>query len=177
MRKLTNLLGLIPFWLVAFISLWIFMFIVSIPALPFLLGKAVDLTCNRLEINYVNCQYHRVNFYGLWTEPTMKIRLKNVVVKKYEIQHEDSTSTGYKLYLNNEDFYDYGSDAYRVHNDKQHLENFRLGTGNSYLNLKLSKGTWGEIALIPVGFMYVMATVFGIGFIGINLKRLANKIF
>jgi hypothetical protein len=180
MRKLTNVLDFIPSWLAAFFHLWMLMFIVSLPALPFLLGKSVSLNCNRWEINYVNCQYQRVHFYGLWTEPAITNRLKSVVIEEYEIHHEDSTSTGYKLYLNNQGegryFYDYGTDAYRAKNDKYHLDNFRLGNDNASLNLQLNKGFWGEIALIPVGSLYVLTTVFVIIVIVMAVKKIANNI-
>ena len=159
-------------------ALFIFIFIVSLPALPFLLGKSVILTCNRLEANYVNCQQQRVHFYGLWPEPvSSSIRVTNAVIKNYEIKDEDGTFTGYKIYFNNKkqsrEIYDYRDDFNRALKDKQRIENFIIGRGNASVNMKVSKSFWGEIALIPLGFGYIAITAMGLFFM-INRYRLSR---
>lgn len=94
-------------------------------------GKSVDLTCNRLEHNYVTCQQDRSNFYGLWSIPTSSFRLKSAEVKEYEEQDEDTRYYIYKLYLYAENkeiyFHEYGSKFDKAYADIERILDFLSG--------------------------------------------------
>lgn len=173
LRVILALVGMVLF-------LFIIMFIISIPALPFLAGKYVMLTCNRLEINYVKCQQQRFHLYGLWSEPvTPPLRVNGAAIKEYEIKSDEGTSTGYKLYLNSgnesEELYDYEDDGNRALNAKKTINSFIL-SDKKLSQIRIDKSLWSEIYWIFVGACTVILIVAGLLTVKSNIKTWVNQI-
>jgi hypothetical protein len=83
--------------------MWIVLFafttIISLPALPFLLGKSNNLTCVRIEINHAEFRQTRTHLFGLFKQQSVSMVVTDTAIKTYEIAGENSTSTGYKIFL------------------------------------------------------------------------------
>ena len=107
-------------------------------------GKSDKLTCKRLERKYVNCQYERVNYYGLWSEPTLSFRVTGAEVENYVYRDsEDDTHDGYKMYLKagNEriDFHEYKSHAEEAFAEQVRILELIAGIGEPSVHLDKSR--------------------------------------
>ncbi|MBF2063193.1 MAG: hypothetical protein IGS39_01980 [Calothrix sp. C42_A2020_038] len=155
-----DLISKIVTWVMMFLTLFAIVIIVSLPTLPFLLGKSNNLRCVHIAKNYTECNQVRAHFYGLFKEPSVSMILKGTEIETYDLQNEDSKSTGYKILIKtkkgNSELYDYMADEYRAKQDKQRLDRFIAGEDKVTLNLKASKSFWGEFGLIPLGASYTI---------------------
>lgn len=149
--------------------------IISLPALPFLLGKSNRLECVRLEINYAQCRQAYAHLYGLFKEPSVSMTITGTTIKTYETSDEDSTSKRYKVFINTKtgslELYDYGSDEDKAKQDKQRIDKFLAGEGEASSNLEASNGFWGEVGLIYVGCFYTIIGFWILLFLRQSFKR------
>jgi len=179
MRKIVDfLIGLFTLAKGLFL-VYIIMFIISLPALPFILGKYINLTCNRVETSYVICQQQHFHLYGLWSEPvTPPLRVTSVAIKEYKINSEGISSTGYKLYLNSEneskELYDYSDDANKALNTKKIIDDFIWGNQKK-LQIRINENIGSEIFLIVVGACYVLIIINVLVFVGEQINILMNQ--
>lgn len=174
-----NFMSTVVIYVIMSIILFTFMTIISLPALPFLLGKSNNLNCHRIEIHYAQCRQYRAHLYGLFKEQSVSIAVTGAAIKTYEIEGDGSTSTGYKIFIDtkkgNVEFFDYSTDESKAEQDIQQINQFLDREGKTSLNLKANNSFWGEVVLIPVGFAYTMfgffVLIFGVGFLFSLINR------
>lgn len=113
--------------------------LIVFPLLVFNIGKSVNLTCKRIEPNYVKCQQQLLHFYGLWSNQPKSFKLTGVEVQEYVFKEDLPEGTFIYLKTSNagEKLYFYGTNLSAALADKERIDKLLLGTGEPSLNLTL----------------------------------------
>ncbi|BAZ33032.1 hypothetical protein NIES4074_55410 [Cylindrospermum sp. NIES-4074] len=143
--------------------------LIVFPLLVFNVGKSVNLTCKRIEPNYVNCQQQLVHFYGLWSNQSKSFKLTSVEVQEYVFKEDLPEGTFIYLTTSNsgEKLYFYGTNLSAALADKERLDNLLLGTGEQALNLTLKNSKVNAFGILEMLLGIHGLFIFSVIFIGL----------
>lgn len=149
--------------------------VIGLPILILFFGSSTQLTCERLERNYVTCQFDNQYLFGFLSDSSPPFRLSTFQVKTKEIIRRDSEGTSYKeinyeAYITPKEgedifFKDYGSNDYKAREDEGKIIELGINTGASVVTLHGSS-FWikiqylGRIIYVFIWFVPGVLTLF-----------------
>jgi|GEM_PF-4799951 len=140
--------------------------LIVIPMLILTLGKSVNLKCQRIEPNHVNCQQQVSHLYGLWSNAPTPFRLTGVEVEEYVFKEDLPEGTYINLQTHNQEekLYFYGSNLKTALADKERLETLLTNTGQSSLEITVTDTYFSALnflaTLVGLNIMIVFSVAF-----------------
>jgi hypothetical protein len=140
--------------------------LIVVPILVFMAGKSVNLKCQRIEPNYVNCQQQVSHFYGLWSNAPTSFRLTGVEVDEYVFKEDLPAGTYIRLKTNNprEELYFYGSNLKTALADKERLETLLSNHGQASLEITVKDTYFSALdflaTLVGLNIIIIFSIVF-----------------
>ncbi len=128
--------------------------LVAPPTLLIATGRSSQLSCEKLEKDYVMCQLEQRYIHGLWPTSPQDLRLAKVDIESQLHQDDDGDYYTYETYISSPHkkhlFHHYGRYKILAEIDQEKLNQLINGPIKSSLQLTRSY-VWGDLFLvIPV---------------------------